>query len=146
MRENLKILFSGRRKNRPLFSKKTFKHVVKHVSRENNKHIASLQYVFMNDEELLKINIAYLNHHTYTDIITFDLSESKGVEGEIYVSIDRILENSIVYGVSDKEELLRVMFHGVLHLLGYKDKNTKDKLAMREAETYCINLYLEKET
>ena len=120
--------------------------MVKHVSRENNKHIASLQYVFMDDEELLKINIAYLNHHTYTDIITFDLSENKGVEGEIYISIDRILENSIVYGVSDKEELLRVMFHGVLHLLGYKDKNTKDKLAMREAETYCINLYLEKET
>ena len=146
MSSELKIWYSGRRKNRPVFSKTTFKQVVKYVSREKKKHLSSLQYVFLNDEELLKINIAYLNHHTYTDIITFDLSENTGVEGEIYISIDRILENSVNYGVSTKEELLRVMFHGVLHLLGYKDKNTKDQLAMREAETYCINLYLEKET
>jgi rRNA maturation RNase YbeY len=100
----------------------------------------------MTDDELLRLNKDYLNHDTYTDIITFDLSGVEGIEGEIYISLERVLENAMVFGVSAKEELLRVMFHGVLHLMGYKDKSTKDQVAMREAETYCINLYLEKET
>jgi rRNA maturation RNase YbeY len=143
---DIKIWLSGRRKGRPAFSKTIFRQVVRQVSHEKEKEISSLQYVFMNDEELLQLNVAYLNHHTYTDIVTFDLSDNNGIEGEIYISIERILENATKYGVSAKEELLRVLFHGVLHLLGYKDKNTKDRLAMREAETYCINLYLEKET
>lgn len=146
MNSGFKISFAGRRKNRPSFSKKTFEQVVKRVSKEKKQPIQALQYVFLSDEELFEINVSYLNHHTYTDIITFDLSENDGIIGEIYISIDRILENAGVFGVSAKEELLRVLFHGVLHLLGYKDKSTKDQLAMREAETYCINLYLEKET
>ena len=100
----------------------------------------------MTDDELLYLNKEYLNHDTYTDIITFDLSGDHGIEGEIYISLERVIENALTFGVSFKEELLRVMFHGVLHLMGYKDKNTKDQTAMREAETYCINLYLEKET
>ena len=105
----------------------------------------TVQYVFLNDDELLDINIQYLNHNTYTDIITFDLTENADIIGEIYVSLDRVIENAAVFGVSIKEEFLRVLFHGLLHLLGYKDKTTKDRYAMREAETYCINLYLEKE-
>ncbi len=119
---------------------------VKQLALEKKQHINSLQYVFMNDEELLALNKLYLNHDTYTDIITFDLSGDHGIEGEIYISLERVIENALTFGVSFKEELLRVMFHGVLHLMGYKDKNTKDQTAMREAETYCINLYLEKET
>lgn len=104
-----------------------------------------MQYVFMDDASLLKINRRFLNHDTYTDIITFDLSENKGIVGEIYISLERVEENAISFGVTYKEEFLRVLFHGALHLLGYMDKTAKDKQAMREAETYCINLYLEKD-
>ena len=140
-----KIYFSGRRKNRPHLKRDVFVGVISQISRENKKVFEALQYVFLNDEELLNINIQYLNHNTFTDIITFDLTEGAGIIGEIYVSLDRIIENASFFNVSLKEEFLRVLFHGALHLLGYKDKSAKDKQAMREAETYCINLYLEKE-
>jgi probable rRNA maturation factor len=140
-----KIYFSGRRKNRPHLKRDVFVGVISQISRENKKVFEALQYVFLNDEELLNINIQYLNHNTFTDIITFDLTEGAGIIGEIYVSLDRIIENASIFNVSLKEEFLRVLFHGALHLLGYKDKSAKDKQAMREAETYCINLYLEKE-
>jgi len=140
-----KIYFSGRRKNRPHLKRDVFVGVIRQISQENKKVFEALQYVFLNDEELLNINIQYLNHNTFTDIITFDLTEGAGIIGEIYVSLDRIIENASIFNVSLKEEFLRVLFHGALHLLGYKDKSAKDKQAMREAETYCINLYLEKE-
>lgn len=140
-----KIYFSGRRKNRPHLKRDVFVGVIRQISRENKKVFEALQYVFLNDEELLNINIQYLNHNTFTDIITFDLTEGAGIIGEIYVSLDRIIENASIFNVSLKEEFLRVLFHGALHLLGYKDKSAKDKQAMREAETYCINLYLEKD-
>lgn len=140
-----KIYFFGRRKNRPCLRRAVFVDVIRQVSRENKKVFETLQYVFLNDAELLNINIQYLNHNTFTDIITFDLTEGGGIIGEIYISLDRIIENASIFKVSVKEEFLRVLFHGVLHLLGFKDKSAKDKQAMREAETYCINLYLEKE-
>jgi probable rRNA maturation factor len=142
---NPKIYFSGKRKNRPPIEKRVFSAVLKTVALEKRRLIASLQYVFMDDNGLLKINQQYLNHNTYTDIITFDLSEDSNIVGEIYISLERVQENAVVFGVSYKEEFLRVLFHGALHLLGYKDKSPKDKHAMREAESYCINLYLEKE-
>jgi rRNA maturation RNase YbeY len=146
MKNSINISYAGRRKDRPHISKTVFKASVKQVAAEKKQSVSSLQYVFMTDDELLRLNKDYLNHDTYTDIITFDLSGAEGIEGEIYISLERVLENAMVFGVSAKEELLRVMFHGVLHLMGYKDKSTKDQVAMREAETYCINLYLEKET
>jgi rRNA maturation RNase YbeY len=128
-----------------VIEKQVFSAVLKAVALEKKCLIASLQYVFIDDNGLLKINQQYLNHNTYTDIITFDLSEDSNVVGEIYISLERVQENAVVFGVSYKEEFLRVLFHGALHLLGYKDKSPKDKHAMREAESYCINLYLEKE-
>ena len=140
-----KIYFSGRRKNRPRLNQKSFVDVIGWVSQKKKKVFETIQYVFLNDVELLDINIRYLNHNTFTDIITFDLTEGGGIIGEIYISLDRVIENATKYKVSEKEEFLRVLFHGALHLLGYKDKSAKDKHAMREAETYCINLYLEKE-
>jgi rRNA maturation RNase YbeY len=146
VKKQITISYAGRRKNRPYFSKSVFLASVKQLVLEKKHPISSIQYVFMTDDELLYLNKEYLNHDTYTDIITFDLSGDHGIEGEIYISLERVIENALTFGVSFKEELLRVMFHGVLHLMGYKDKNTKDQTAMREAETYCINLYLEKET
>ncbi len=98
-----------------------------------------LTYVFCSDESLLKRNIQYLHHHSLTDIITFDLSEEKGViEGEIYISIDRVQENSLKFSKTFEDELHRVLIHGVLHLAGYRDKKADQKAKMRKKEDYYL--------
>ena len=102
-----------------------------------------LSYIFCTDEYLLQINKQFLDHDTYTDIITFDLSESNGpvLIGEIYVSIERVKENAKKYEVAFMDELHRVIFHGALHLCGFKDKNSTDKKIMRVQEDNCLALY-----
>ncbi len=109
------------------------------------KHKYKLQditYVFVSDDELLEINKAHLNHDYYTDIITFDLSEvKKMISSEIYISIDRVRDNAIKMKTSIKNEMLRVMFHGVLHLCGYKDKTQSEEKLMRKLEDECLTLY-----
>lgn len=93
--------------------------------------LEELTYVFCSDEYLLQINQQYLDHDSYTDIITFDNAEQKGViMGDIFISIDRIKENAAKFSVTVEHELQRVMIHGALHLLGYKDKSTADKKKM----------------
>jgi probable rRNA maturation factor len=88
------------------------------------------------------MNISHLRHKTYTDIITFDLSsEKKKIEGEIYISVDRIKENAALYKVPFNSELKRVMIHGVLHLCGYKDKTEKDIRKMRAREDFYLQQY-----
>lgn len=97
----------------------------------------------MSDDELLEINRTHLNHDTYTDIITFDLSENKSLfEAEIYISTERVQENAVKYESSFENEMVRVCMHGVLHCLGYKDKSQEEKKTMRKAEDTAINLYL----
>ena len=94
-----------------------------------------LNYIFCSDSYLLNINQQYLDHDTYTDIITFDNSEKKGViEGDIFISIDRIRENAAQFGTGETNELHRVMIHGALHLLGYKDKTVSSKNQMTAKE------------
>src|SRR5882757_4878201 len=90
--------------------------------------LKELTYIFCSDNYLLQINQQYLNHDTYTDIVTFDNSEiAKTIIGDIFISIDRIRENAIKYNHSETEELHRVIIHGALHLVGYKDKTAPDK-------------------
>jgi probable rRNA maturation factor len=110
--------------------------------KENHK-IDSLSYIFCDDTYLLKINQEYLNHSTLTDIITFDLSEkqSKGIEGDIFISVERVKENARLFDIPFQTELKRVMIHGLLHLMGYKDKKTKDKAQMRKMEEAYLSLY-----
>ncbi len=111
------------------------------ISQENYK-LLELNFIFLNDESLLKINKEYLNHDTYTDIITFDNSEEKlSIEGDIFISIDRIRENASKFQVSFETEMIRVMAHGLLHLCGYLDKKEKDVRNMREKENYYIKQY-----
>ena len=111
--------------------------------KSEKKILGNLTYIFCSDAYLLKINQEYLKHDYYTDIITFDLSASaKSVEGEIYISVDRIRENARKEGVSVKEELHRVIFHGALHLCGYKDKTQKDKSEMKRMENRYLKGYL----
>ena len=103
---------------------------------------AELSYIFCTDNFLLEMNNNFLDHDTFTDIITFNLSASKQeMEGEIYISIERIKENAKLYHTTYSEELHRVIFHGVLHLCGFKDKKEKDRKIMRENEDYCLEHY-----
>ncbi len=109
---------------------------------QENYNLLELNYIFLNDEALLKINKEYLNHDTYTDIITFDNSEEKkSIEGDIFISVDRIRENALMFRVSFETEMIRVMAHGLLHLCGYLDKKKKDIKNMREKENYYMEQY-----
>jgi len=100
-------------------------------------------YIFCNDEYLLGINRQFLNHDTYTDIITFDLSEKETeLIGEIYISTERIAENAAKFKTTFDRELHRVIFHGALHLCGFKDKKPADKQEMTRQENLCLESYL----
>ena len=113
--------------------------ISKHL--KNIKKI-QLQYIFCDDSYLLAMNQQFLNHDTLTDIITFDMSEQADeVTGEIYISIDRVAENAKKFSVAYKDELHRVIFHGALHLCGFKDKKTADKEEMRKQEDKCLKEY-----
>jgi len=98
-----------------------------------------LNFIFCSDEYLLKMNKEYLSHDYYTDVITFDYTENNIISGDIFMSIDRIKENSEQFSVSFDLEVKRIIVHGVLHLLGYKDKTNPDKLQMTSLE----NIYLD---
>jgi probable rRNA maturation factor len=101
--------------------------------------LVELNYIFCSDEYLLQINQQYLDHDTYTDIITFDNSEEKGsIVGDIFISIERIRENAAKFAVTESQELHRVMIHGALHLLGYKDKSAPDKKKMTLKEDHYL--------
>ena len=102
--------------------------------------LKELNYIFCSDNYLLQINRQYLDHDTFTDIITFDNSEAeKVITGDIFISIDRIKENAAQLQIAEKEELHRVIIHGALHLLGYKDKKTADKIKMTLKEDFYLN-------
>ncbi len=104
--------------------------------------LKKINYIFCSDEYLLNINRAYLGHDTYTDIITFDLSDNpKQVESEIYISIDRVKENADQFNATFNEELKRVMVHGILHLIGFDDKEENDKKSMVEKENEYLRIY-----
>ena len=113
---------------------------IKEAAREEGFSIrGDLNFIFCSDNYLLAINREYLNHQTYTDIITFDSSEEDGVlSGDIFISIPRINENAIKFGVTDRDELHRVMIHGVLHLCGYGDKSPVEKAGMTTKENYYL--------
>ena len=103
-----------------------------------NKILGEISYVFCDDKYLLNINKEYLNHDTYTDIISFDYCEDNIISGDIFISIERIRENSIEYKNTFDDELHRVMIHGILHYLGYKDKTEVQKQEMRSEENNCL--------
>ncbi|MBY0481576.1 MAG: rRNA maturation RNase YbeY [Chitinophagaceae bacterium] len=126
-----------------LFPNKTvIKKFIGLLFKEEKKVLTELTYVFCSDEFLLEINRNYLQHDFYTDIITFDLSETQHeIIGEIYISLDRIKENAEELETSLKEETLRVLFHGALHLCGYKDKTKSQIAIMRKKEEQYLQLY-----
>ena len=118
------------------------KKFIEEVFLSEGRILQDLAYVFCSDDYLLDINRRFLQHDYYTDIITFDLSENmQTVSGEIYISVDRVKENAKNLGQKVQLELHRVIFHGALHLCGYKDKKRSDILQMRQKEEECLLLY-----
>tara|TARA_B110000438_G_scaffold240737_1_gene239542 strand:- start:1698 stop:2108 length:411 start_codon:yes stop_codon:yes gene_type:complete len=126
--------------NFQLRHKTVLKSWIKEVVGKEGKKMKDLSFIFCDDMELLNKNSKYLNHDTLTDILTFDYSENNNISGDIYISIDRVKENAKTYKVTFENELDRVMIHGILHLLGYKDKSKKDQKAMREKEDFYLSL------
>jgi rRNA maturation RNase YbeY len=134
--------YADRKLNIP--NKTSIKDFVELLFKKENKELSNINYVFCSDDYLLEINKASLNHDYYTDIITFGLSEPNlPVEAEVYISIDRVKDNAQTMNITFKEELLRVVFHGALHLCGYKDKKKTDVLRMREKENYYLKKALD---
>ena len=118
------------------------KKFISQMVKKEGKQLTGLNYIFCSDNYLLDINKQYLQHDFFTDIITFDLSEKgQPINAEIYISVERVRENAGNYSSSFRKELLRVIFHGVLHLCGYKDKKPKDAKLMRQMEDKWLALY-----
>ena len=115
---------------------------IKNVVEKEGAGIHEINFIFSSDSYLLTLNQGFLKHNTLTDIITFDNSSQSdsSLEGEIYISIDRVKENADKFQVPFEDELSRVMIHGVLHLLGYKDKKPSEKALMRKKEEACLSL------
>ena len=124
-----------------LADQKKYTDWIKKIITSEDSDLGDVSYIFCTDEYLFKLNEKYLGHRTYTDIITFDYSEENILSGEIYISTDRVKENAQRYNVEFDIELRRVMAHGLLHLLGYKDKSDEEKKVMRAKEDEKINMF-----
>ena len=119
----------------PKIKRREISNWIKSVALCYNKKVGDIAYIFCSDEKILEINIQYLNHDYYTDIITFDYSEGNIISGDLFISLDTVKSNAEKFGVNYAEELHRVIIHGILHLCGLNDKSPKDELIMREKET-----------
>tara|TARA_Y100000768_G_scaffold42610_1_gene27894 strand:+ start:195 stop:602 length:408 start_codon:yes stop_codon:yes gene_type:complete len=124
-----------------LKEKRRIKEWLNLVAFEEGSKIQNLNFLIVGDKRMIHFNKTYLNHDYSTDIITFDNSENKKISGDIVISIERVKENSKKYKVKLEDELRRVMVHGLLHLLGYDDKNEKEKKRMRKKENYYLKMY-----
>jgi len=118
--------------------KEAVQNAIDFLIENEKKQPGEISVIFCSDEYLLKINEQYLNHNYYTDIVTFDYVENSVISGDLFISLDRIKENSAQFNVAFKEELYRVILHGVLHLVGYKDKTATEKKLMRGKEDFYL--------
>jgi probable rRNA maturation factor len=125
-----------------MHSRTAIKLVIQEILADHGKTVEAISYIFCNDEYLLAINESYLKHDFYTDIITFDLSNGPDeVMADIYISVDRVRENARTEGLTFQDELVRVIFHGALHLVGLKDKRPLEIRTMRSAEDKYLGIF-----
>lgn len=110
------------------------------VVKKEGKVVGEINFIFCSDDYLLQMNRDHLQHDYFTDVITFDYSEGKSINGEIYISVDRVRDNAKTMGIRVQDEMQRVMVHGVLHLLGYKDKTPAEVKRMRAMEDACLRM------
>jgi rRNA maturation RNase YbeY len=113
---------------------------IKKVVQQQDYTVGTINYIFCSDEYLLDLNKRFLDHDTYTDVITFDYKKGKVISGDIFISIDRIRENAGLFGKTFDDELNRVMVHGILHLCGYKDKTDNEASEMRKMEDHYLSI------
>jgi rRNA maturation RNase YbeY len=125
----------------PIENDRPFMDWLSRVAESEGYSLSALSYIFCNDQYLLDLNQTYLSHDTLTDIITFDYVAGTVVSGDIFISVDRLKENAAIFKVSFEEERLRVMAHGLLHLMGYKDKTAEDQEVMSNKENEKIKMF-----
>ena len=124
----------------PFKEKRLTSRWLKAVAAAEARQVGDLAIIFCSDNYILDVNIQYLQHDYYTDIITFDYCEGSRLSGDLFISIDSVRENAAFYGVPFPEELNRVMVHGLLHLIGYDDHSEADIAVMRAKENYYLSL------
>ncbi|UOK43127.1 MULTISPECIES: rRNA maturation RNase YbeY [Flavobacterium] len=124
-----------------LYNEEKFENWISRVIASESKDEGEISYIFCDDEYLHKINVEYLNHDDLTDIISFDYSEGNLLQGDIFISVERVRDNALDFGVTFEEELKRVIIHGVLHYCGYKDKSEADEQLMRAKEDEKVLLF-----
>lgn len=135
------INFFSHNVNYQVKDKRILRHWIEQTIINEGKRVEEINIIICDDTFLLVLNRNYLKHNNYTDVISFNMSEkNKNIQGEIYISIQRIRENAVKFGVTVEEELHRIIIHGVLHLLGYNDGTEKEKTEMREKEDYYLSL------
>jgi rRNA maturation RNase YbeY len=125
-------------------SKRLLKAWIKEFVSNHGKKVGELAFVFCSDDKILEVNQGFLQHDYYTDIITFDYCEGEIISGDIFISVERVLENATLHQVNYTAELLRVISHGVLHLIGFQDKEEKNKVEMTRNEDLCMSLFFTK--
>lgn len=127
----------------PLIQRRSLKEFISRIFEIENKALSQIDFIFCDNPYILNINRSFLNHDYFTDIISFDLSEpqARGITAEIYISTDMVETNAIEFQASFSQELHRVIFHGVLHLCGYKDKSRGDLKEMRRKEDFYLKAY-----
>lgn len=137
------IFFHQADRTFPFKQKQVLKQFLAGVFTKEHHTLKRVDYIFCSDEYLLGINQQFLQHDTYTDIITFDLTEDRaaGIVAEIYISVDRVKANALEHDTHFTDEMVRVLVHGILHLCGYKDKTPVEQTLMREKEAEYINLF-----
>lgn len=127
----------------PKFKRREASNWIKNVVVTEGYKLGDVSFIFCSDDYLLDVNRKYLDHDYYTDIITFDYVEDKILNGDIFISIDRVKENAVEFETTFDNEFHRILIHGILHLLGYKDKIRKDKLIMTEKEDLYLKILID---
>jgi probable rRNA maturation factor len=135
------IHYFGERIKRPELRYRLISRWLKAIIAKHSKKPGDISYIFSDDNYLLEVNKQYLKHDYFTDIITFDYVEGNAVSGDIFISAERVKDNSEKFGVNLEDEFLRVISHGILHLLQYNDHDDKEREFMRKKESECISQY-----
>ena len=135
------INFLSKKNEMPKFDEEKVRTWIKEVARRHNRRVGDLNYIFCNDEKILEVNIEFLQHDYYTDIITFDYSTKRKISGDIFISLDTVASNAELFAKDYDEEFMRVVIHGVLHLCGINDKGEGEREIMEQHENDALALW-----